>query len=168
MRLFPPLTHLAKQTNSTHDVTITTSTRTYLIPRRTIIYINTVSLHLSPTIYGPDAAQFKPSRWLIDPSLPPTSSSSTIANLKTMPKGTFLPWSSGPRACPGMKMSQVEFVGVFLTIFARYRCEAVKVRGDETPDEIRARITAIMADSQPKLTLQMMRNRDLKLRWVKR
>ncbi|KIW22830.1 uncharacterized protein PV07_11088 [Cladophialophora immunda] len=173
MRFFPPLTHIAKQTNSTHDVSITTpSGRSYYIPTNTIIYINTVSLHLDPRTWGDDATTFRPSRWLLSPGLAPSRTASaeyTIAqNIRTMPKGTFLPWSSGPRACPGQKMSQVEFVSVFMTVFGRFRCEAVKVRPDETRDEIRRRFEAVMADSQPKLTLQMVRNRDLKLRWIER
>ncbi|KIW83245.1 hypothetical protein Z517_02490 [Fonsecaea pedrosoi CBS 271.37] len=172
MRFFPPLTHIAKQTNSTHDVSITTpSGRSYYIPTKTIVYINTVSLHLDPRTWGDDATTFRPSRWLVSPDEAPsrTSAAYTIGqNIRSMPKGTFLPWSAGPRSCPGQKMSQVEFVSVFMTIFARYRCEAVKVRDDESPDEIRARFEAVMRDSQPKLTLQMARNRDLKLRWVER
>lgn len=179
MRFFPPLTHLAKQTNSDHDVAITTlSGRDYYIPKGTTLYINTVALHLSPETWGADASEFRPTRWLVDPSLSPSSSSAasdstvssyTIANnIRTMPKGTFLPWSTGPRVCPGMKMSQVEFVGVFLTLFARHRCEAVPAHEGETRDQVRARIDAIMQDSQPRLTLQMSRNRDLKVKWVKR
>ncbi|OAP63844.1 hypothetical protein AYL99_03071 [Fonsecaea erecta] len=175
MRLFPPLTHIAKQTNSSHDVSITTpSGRSYHIPTNTIIYVNTVSLHLDPSTWGDDATTFRPSRWFVSPPADVVAPSRThpdytIAQaLRTMPKGTYLPWSSGPRSCPGQKMSQVEFVSVFMTIFAHYRCEAVPVHPDETPDHVRHRCEAVMADSQPKLTLQMVRNQDLKLRWMER
>ncbi|KIW92230.1 uncharacterized protein Z519_07214 [Cladophialophora bantiana CBS 173.52] len=172
MRFFPPLTHIAKQTNSTHDVSITTTSgKSYYIPTNTIIYINTVSLHLDPRTWGDDAMTFRPSRWLVSPDTAPsrTGAEYTIAqNIKSPPKGTFLPWSAGPRVCPGQKMSQVEFVSVFMTIFGKYRCEAVKVRDEETAEEVKQRLEAVMRDSQPKLTLQMMRNKDLKLRWIRR
>lgn len=169
MRLFPPLTHIAKQTNSQHDVSITTpSGKDYYIPTNTIVYISSVALHRSSSTWGSDAHLFRPSRWLIDPTVSPSSPQSTMANVKTMPKGTFLPWSSGPRSCPGMKMSQVEFVSVFMTIFGQYTCAAVKVREGETEEEVRERFEAVMRDSQPKLTLQMMRNRELKVKWSRR
>ncbi len=64
-------------------------------------------------------------------------------------------------------MSQVEFVSVFMTLFGRYRCEAVRLEG-EGDEDVEARIEGIMRDSAPKLTLQMTRNRDLKIKWVKR
>ncbi|EXJ74386.1 uncharacterized protein A1O5_02682 [Cladophialophora psammophila CBS 110553] len=172
MRFFPPLTHIAKQTNSTHDVSITTTSgKSYYIPTNTIIYINTVSLHLDPRTWGDDATTFRPSRWLVSPDTAPsrTSAEYTIAqNIKSPPRGTFLPWSAGPRVCPGQKMSQVEFVSVFMTIFGKYRCEAVKIRDKETAEEVKQRLEAVMRDSQPKLTLQMMRNKDMKLRWIRR
>lgn len=65
-------------------------------------------------------------------------------------------------------MSQVEFVGVFMSIFGFYRCEPVKIRNDESDDQVKARFEAVMQDSQPKVTLQMMRNQDLKVKWTKR
>lgn len=150
---------------------VKTSLRDYNIPPNTIIYINTVALHLDPKTWGADSHTFNPARWLVKPSLVPsrTNADYTIAgNVKTYPRGTFLPWSSGPRVCPGQKMSQVEFVSVFMTIFGRFRCEAVTVRDGETREEVQRRMEMIMEDSAPKLTLQMTRNRDLKVRWVPR
>lgn len=67
-----------------------------------------------------------------------------------------------------MKMSQVEFVSVFMAIFGQYRCEPVRTHGDESDAQLKARLEQIMQHSQPKLTLQMMRNQDLKVRWIKR
>jgi hypothetical protein len=64
-------------------------------------------------------------------------------------------------------MSQVEFVSVFMTIFGRFRCEAVRLEG-ESEGEVLKRMEKIMEDSAPKLTLQMQRNRDLKVRWIRR
>lgn len=166
LRLFPPLAHLAKETK-THDVTVTTSKgKTYFIPRGTIVYINPLALGRDPRTWGPDSHSFRPSRWLLDPSAEPGTA--TISNIKTPVRGSFVPWSAGPRACPGMKMSQVEFVSVFMTLFGLYRCEAVRKHVDETDEEVKARCEAIMENSQPKLTLQMIRNQDLKVKWIKR
>ncbi|KEF51793.1 uncharacterized protein A1O9_12130 [Exophiala aquamarina CBS 119918] len=174
LRLFPPLTHIARQTSKDHDVTITTSkngngdTRTHFFPRGTIVYINTVALGLDTRTWGSDAKAFRPSRWLVDASVQPGDSNATILNVKTPARGTFLAWASGPRACPGMKMSQVEFVSVFMTIFGQYRCEPVRIHDDETDAQVEARLEEVLQHSQPKLTLQMMRNKDLKVKWIKK
>ncbi|KAL4742578.1 cytochrome P450 [Aspergillus similis] len=108
----------------------------------------TLSLHLDPSIWGPDAAEFKPSRWL-DGS----------GQLITPDKSTYLPWSGGPRICPGMKMSQVEFVAAMATLFKNARCEPLPTGGINEPDVLRERLLALMGDSVSKLTLQM-RNAD--------
>ncbi|KAK4946175.1 hypothetical protein LTR10_014687 [Elasticomyces elasticus] len=168
MRLFPPLVHIARTADKNHDITITTSTRSYLIPRGTNVYISSVGLHRDQSTWGKDADTFLPSRWIVDESIAPDSPASTIANVRTMPKGTFLPWSTGPRSCPGMKMSQVEFVSVFMAIFSRYRCEAVRLDTTETDEQVQRRFEAVMEDSAPRLTLQMNRNQDLKIRWIRR
>lgn len=134
------------------------------------MYISTVALHSDPKTYGADASDFNPSRWLNSPSLVPsaTDPSYTIAaQIKNFPKGTYLPWSSGPRVCPGQKMAQVEFVTVFMTILGKYRCEAERSEG-EGDEQVKRRVEAIMRNSAPKLTLQMSRNEDLKLRWTER
>ena len=84
-----------------------------------------------------------------------------------MPSGTFLPWSSGPRRCPGIKMSQVEFVAVMATIFREYRVSPMVSEG-ETMEMAKERLEAVMYDSQPRITMQMNRPQDAKLKWARR
>jgi hypothetical protein len=55
-----------------------------------------------------------------------------------------------------------------MTTFGRYRCEPVKVREQETREEIKVRMEELMRDSALKLTLQMTRDRDLKVQWIER
>lgn len=168
MRLFPPLTHIPREVNAEHDVIVhTASNRTYVFPKNTTIYINAVSLHRDARIWGPDSQTFNPARWLIDQTAAPGTTTIT-SNIKPAPKGAFVPWSAGPRVCPGMKFSQVEFVSVFMALFAEHRVEAVKEHQSETAREIEQRFESIMLDSAPKLTLQMKRNHELKLRWIAR
>ncbi|KAJ0322762.1 hypothetical protein COL5a_008588 [Colletotrichum fioriniae] len=95
-------------------------------------------------------------------------------------RGTFLPWSSGPRTCPGQKMAQVEFVTVLATLFHQCTIEPVPEDGDESTTtqsttttemaaaQARQRLLDLMQDSQPRLTLQMNRPEDVCLRWTKR
>jgi cytochrome P450 len=118
------------------------------------IYISAQSIHSDPKIWGSDVLEFRPSRW-IDAS----------GSLITPPKGTFLPWSGGPRICPGMKMSQVEFVATFATIFRSTRCEPLRL-GRKEPEELRKELRDCMKDSISKLTLQVKDPKVVKLRWM--
>lgn len=112
-------------------------------------------MHVDSNIWGSDALSFRPTRWLPNQS-----------NVEPV-KGTFLPWSGGPRACPGIKMSQVEFVAVMLTIFRSWRVEPI-IKTGETVDLAREKLKSVMADSQPMITLQMRTPREVKLRWTRR
>lgn len=151
--------HITRYAPSPQEVTTTTTT--HHIPADTVIYINTSALHTNPETWGKDSLEFRPTRWLSKNSI------QTEEFLITMPRGTFLPWSGGPRVCPGQKMSQVEFVGVFATIFRRYRCTPVLEDG-ETEEEAKERFKETMHDSRPRLTLQMNKPQSVKLRWYRR
>jgi hypothetical protein len=64
-------------------------------------------------------------------------------------------------------MSQVEFVAVIMTIFRRYRVAPILQKG-ETMQDARERLRKVVNDSQPKLTLQMNKPQDVKLKWSRR
>lgn len=94
---------------------------------------------------------------------------STIGNgsLITPAKGTFLPWSSGPRMCPGQKMSQVEFVSVIATIFRSCSIAPALAEG-ESHEQGKERLLKVIANSRPSLTLQMTSPDQVTLKWSKR
>ncbi|GAB7331920.1 hypothetical protein MBLNU13_g03844t1 [Cladosporium sp. NU13] len=162
---FTPVIHVARDTNAPQ--TIETSHATYHIPSGCFTYIDGVALHLDPDLWRdlnkkspeeapqtgdprPDEYAFRPSRWVN----PPGSQSA----LFQPPRGTYVPWSGGPRVCPGQKMAQVEFTAIFLTLFRRHRIEVVPlvVNGqEETRAQINVRLDALMKDSISVLTLQM-------------
>jgi cytochrome P450 len=160
LRLFPPILHLARESKDHQTLNGQSNTIFHLAPK-TKIYINNAALGSNPTTWGADALQFRPSRWLTDHS---TAGESPLI---AMPRGTFLPWSGGPRVCPGQKMSQVEFVAVVMTLFRTCRAEPV-LAGGESMETARKRLIETTQDSQPRLTLQMNRPQDVKLRWVRR
>ena len=162
LRLYNPLVHIGRI--NPHPQTIQTSQGPQLIQAYTQSYINSTALHFDPLTWGPDVLTFNPTRWL-------ASSSSTNTNnqllLPPSQKGTFLPWSFGPRICPGMKMAQVEFVGVLSTLLRRCRVEVVARRGEDVDDAGR-RLVDTMQDSRSVLTLSMKRAREVRLRFVRR
>jgi cytochrome P450 len=120
-----------------------------------MVFISSQSIHLDPSIWGSDVAEFKPTRWL-----------DSTGNIITPAKGTFLPWSGGPRVCPGMKFSQVEFVAVFATLFRSAKCSPLR-RDGETSEQTRNRMKDIMANSVSKLTLQVKDPKEVILKWVR-
>jgi hypothetical protein len=58
-------------------------------------------------------------------------------------------------------------VAVIQTIFSKWRVEVVQKAG-ETKEAAREKLMDIVADSSPKLTLQIDRPQDVALRWMKR
>lgn len=177
LRLFTPVIHIAKMTKTPQK--ITTSRGTFNFPAGTTLYINTIGLHLDPVVWrnlnltasekrsDTDEHLFRPSRWIND--------SAEGLQLFKPPKGTYVPWSAGPRVCPGQKMAQVEFAAIFLKLLHKNRIEAVAEAG-ETRVQMEERLDARMKDSISILTLQMNgvydvgdgENRGLKLRLSKR
>lgn len=154
LRLFTPLIHIAKQTRTPQ--TITTSKGTFYFPAKASVYINSIGLHIDPKVWrnlnlangetksATDEVDFRPSRWIMPDG-----------SIFKPPPGAFIPWSAGPRVCPGQKMAQVEFTSIFLTLFRKNRVDAAPLSAAETRKEIEERLDARMKDSMSLLTLQM-------------
>ncbi|KAK4897815.1 hypothetical protein LTR27_004587 [Elasticomyces elasticus] len=176
LRFWTPVVHLAKET--VVEQMITTSHGDYWLPANTAVYVNSIAVHLDPEVYrninlqdgefpsDDDENRFRPSRWVNPPG-------SQQVHFQP-PKGTYLPWSAGPRVCPGMAMAKVEFSAVMLTLLRRSRLEAVSLKG-ESREQTDRRLDARMRDSMSILTLQMNNVYDmadsekaLKLRMVRR
>lgn len=132
------------------------SSRPILLQAPYAVHINTMALHTSKSSWGPGVLDFEPARWLQDED-----------EMMHPPKGTYIPWSAGPRVCPGQKMSQVEFMAVIMTLFRRCTVEPVPEPG-QSMQQARQGLLDLMEDSQPLLTLQMNRPHDLRLKWQKR
>lgn len=156
LRLFTPLIHISKQTAK--EQTIQTSKGIYWLPANSTVYVNGVALHLDPMIWrnlnladkeeasDTDEYHFRPTRWVNPPG--------SQHPLFQPPKGTYVPWSTGPRVCPGQKFAQVEFVTVFLTLLRQHKLSAVALE-KESQEDVEKRLDARMKDSMSVLTLQM-------------
>ncbi|KAK7751220.1 hypothetical protein SLS62_006765 [Diatrype stigma] len=165
LRLYTPVVHLTKE-NITPQ-TIPTSRGPICLPAGTSIYIDNIALHLDAEVWrdlnrgsDPDFVRnsattttlddefvFRPSRWLNAPGSPQPHFQP--------PRGAFIPWSAGPRVCPGQKMAQVEFAAVLLTLLHRHRVEAAPAFAGETQQQVEDRLEAQLNDSMSILTLQM-------------
>lgn len=128
------------------------------------------SINYHPRYWGPDADTFRPSRWIETKSSTSIGTEKSIFDRETLytpPKGVFIPWSEGDRACPGKKFAQVELVGAVRALFADYKVEPVPENG-ESMDSARERANEVINDSGMVLLVEMLHPERLGLRWVKR
>ncbi|KIH93320.1 hypothetical protein SPBR_04167 [Sporothrix brasiliensis 5110] len=168
LRLYPAVLHVSRglrsdDGTSASSATVTVHHTTHHLAGRYNVFVNNMALHTAPATWGADADAFRPARWIA------VDAATGRESVRTPPRGTFSPWSGGPRVCPGQKMSQVEFVAVMATLL--WRCSVrpvVRTADGETPADARARLLALTEDSQPRLTLQMNRPDEAELQWVER
>ncbi|CAK7230175.1 hypothetical protein SBRCBS47491_007496 [Sporothrix bragantina] len=161
LRLYPAVLHLSRSVRTTDGPqTVTAHEKTHNLVGPYNVFINNRGLQTDRSVWGKDADDFRPERWIV-------VDDKGNESVMTPPRGSFSPWSGGPRVCPGMKMSQVEFVVVMSTLLWRCQVKPVK-EGQETDADACARLLALTEDSQPRLTLQMNRPDEAILQWVER
>ena len=157
----PPVLHLSRG-NEGASLTVPSSRGTqHLLEGEVSISVNSAFTHYNPAIWGDDSFEFRPTRWLIP------SSSGGPPEFFVPQKGTYIPWSAGPRMCPGMKMAQVEFIATFAPLLATCRAEPVLKKG-QNMEEARKDLLDVVQDSVARLTLIMQRPEDVHLRWIPR
>ncbi len=129
-----------------------------------------MAIHSHPRYWGPDALVWRPSRWILEIPTPGKEKSGVLFErevLYTPPKGAYLPWSAGPRGCPGKKFAHVETVGALAGLFRDHKVEPVPEDGEDM-EMARKRTMDVVNDSGMVLLLQMLKPERAGLRWVKR
>lgn len=160
MRLYTPTLHTHRSANGMQQVA--DADGTHLLAGSLDIYVSQQTMHSDTANWGADAGEFKPKRWLEKDSESSSEQLIDISNLRS-----FLPWGSGPRICPGMKMAQVEFVASLATLFRHARCEPLPVPGVTEPEALRRRLVRIMDESVSQFSLQVKDPAQVQLRWVR-
>lgn len=154
------------KTTAFHQQSLTVRDRTHVLPPHTGVNINVEALHTDPQVWGKDALEWRPSRWLKLAGKTTEQLSSVGEETFIEPEaGTYIPWSDGPRACVGRKFAQVEFVAVLAVLFHGYRVKAVLEDGESEAKgkEMLYRMADESAISF--ITLQMQQPRARALRW---
>lgn len=165
LRLYSSIVFIPKTTGS-YAQSLTFRDQLHILPPNTAVNINLQALHTDPQVWGSDALDWRPSRWL-DKTLPSREDlSENPAEALIEPKpGTFIPWADGPRACVGRKFSQVEFVAVLAVLFHRYHVTPVPENG-ESKAEVEKTLSRMVENSAiSAITLQMQEPRARALRW---
>jgi cytochrome P450 len=82
---------------------------------------NPVSLHRSAEIFGHDADDFRPARWLTggDPT-----------RIRDMERYN-LTWGGGARSCPGRNLAQLVLCKVVPTLFREFDIEVVEMPAED-------------------------------------
>lgn len=91
-----------------------------IVPRGTRMTVDTVAVHYNPRIWGPNAHQYNPDRWVST-----DGHSGVIGGLFKPPKGAFLPFSEGSRSCIGRIFAETEFKAIITSIFETHNVELV-------------------------------------------
>ncbi|XP_050391045.1 cytochrome P450 2D3-like [Patella vulgata] len=100
-----------------HTTVKDTKVKGYLIPEGTLVYANLYACHLDSR-YWKEPLKFKPERFL--------DGSGNVSK----PPVTFMPFSTGPRMCPGEPLARMELFLFFTNILQRF---SVSLSGGEKP-----------------------------------
>ena len=206
LRLVPPVTGIPKVV--THDAaqTISVEGRTHVLPAGLACHLLAVCAHRNPRWWPSRASErtgkktdlddFLPERWYRkegeekaggeegegEEDYGGFQGSDVSASLYRPVRGSYLPFSDGPRSCLGRRIAMVEMGAVLAVIFQRYSIELavdewagdgeVDKMGSEERREVyrlaqaKSRETIRQADSV--LTLKLHGGRYVPVRFVKR
>lgn len=151
LRMIPPVITIPKTTQKDEPQTLIFDGRQVVVPESCAIGLCSVAVGNNPKYWpsGPDhgskvpaddITQFKPGRWLVDPSRAASFSNTdndesgadefggpqgahTASSLYHPPRGAFIPFSEGPRSCLGRKFAQAELFVALALIFKSYSVE---------------------------------------------
>ncbi|TGO17403.1 hypothetical protein BTUL_0018g00700 [Botrytis tulipae] len=177
-----------------------------VVPEGCFIHLNTVGTHRNPRYWphrasgdgSTDLNDFVPERWIVekvedreemthadedeDDSIKDGVDNESSTLFKPV-KGAFIPFSEGPRACPGKKFAQVEMIAVLTVIFQKYSVELdvsrwasdeeVQSMNDEKRGEvyekaIRETKEVLGRCNQAQIVLKMAKEDKVPLRFVER
>lgn len=114
LRLYPPLMFFPRRTLEEVEIAGVT------LPPRTLVFVSAYAQHRRADVW-PDPDRFDPDRFLPEREA-------------ERPKGSYLPFSAGPRFCIGMHFAMMEGPIVLATLLRRWRFEIDPARTIEEDD----------------------------------
>lgn len=114
-----------REKGATKTNTMSKPLRTVVIPEDCQLWVNICLLHRSEEIWGPDAAEFKPERFL-EPGDPSASAAAAAAeqvaaeaSAASAAARPFLPFSLGARGCIGQTLARTSLIAGLATLLGR-------------------------------------------------
>ncbi|KAF9925377.1 hypothetical protein FBU30_004816 [Linnemannia zychae] len=101
LRLIPPVPCTSRVATQDDEIL------GYHIPKGTEIWISQATLHTLKSVYGDDAEEFKPERWM-DPSELTEEQRRTTKTVTSDMMWAYIPFLAGPRSCIGSKLALIE------------------------------------------------------------
>ncbi|KAJ3312702.1 hypothetical protein HDU76_002829 [Blyttiomyces sp. JEL0837] len=110
LRLHSPVSVIPKWTGENQAIL-----GPYILPPKTKVNVYVPALHTHPDIWGSDALEFRPERWLdgaVADDYKETHDHETpehrvLSGIPSRYKNAFVPFSEGPRGCLGRKFAQL-------------------------------------------------------------
>jgi cytochrome P450 len=208
LRMVPPVTGIPKIVSHDTDQAITIDGKTHVLPKGLSCSLLAVNVHRNPrwwptrkserTGKEEDLDDFLPERWYRTDEVKGAADvgggdddkgdyggfqgSDTSASLYRPVRGSYLPFSDGPRSCLGRRIAMVEMNAVLAVIFQKYSIELAvdEWAGDDEVERMsKAERREVYAKAQEKsreivsqadsvLTLKLHGGRYVPVRLVKR
>ena len=128
------------------------------VPEGTQLWVPFFVLHRLPSVWGDDAVDFRPERWLDVDADAPAAGPDTARR--------YLPFSAGARSCVGQALAEVNIAAALVTLWGRYAFElpprGVRMGDDTTP--LPFDLASILEDTTMAVTVQPVRGVWLKAR----
>ncbi|KAF3314264.1 hypothetical protein TWF173_004870 [Orbilia oligospora] len=149
MRVIPPVINIPKQVSDESDQIVMYQGKQTVWPKGAVISMNALALQRNPKYWpstGPskvtgednDLADFVPERWFTKDNVNGeeagmhVSASKETGRVLHPLKGSYIPFSDGPRSCLGKRFAQVEIMILLALIFKNY---SVELAVDELADD---------------------------------
>jgi cytochrome P450 len=164
LRLIGPVIAIPKIVSSAPQC-LSINGRDCVFPAETMIRLCVSSVHHNPNFWPArppkvcttpasppgnrenDLEEFRPERWTKCPAN--SSEPATGTPLYVPPKGAFIPFSDGQRACLGKRFAQIEVLAALAVIFSEY---SVELAVDEWASD---QVVAVMRKSERKVLWEM-------------
>ncbi|KIX96695.1 uncharacterized protein Z520_07414 [Fonsecaea multimorphosa CBS 102226] len=135
-----------------------------MAPPETYVSLNLYAVQSDPRWWGENSLRWNPHRWVM---VDPATGKESIA--PPPPGAAFVPWSVGPRVCPGKKFSQVEFVAIISTLLHECRLKPLIIEGKmKTEEQASSALLEVLGDSMNVITPKMRRPEDAGVVFVRR
>lgn len=149
LRVVPPVINIPKQVSDDSDQVVTYQGKQTIWPKGAVVSLSALALQRNPKYWpstGPskvtdednDLADFVPERWFIKNNVNGedfgigVSAGKDTNRLFHPLKGSYIPFSDGPRSCLGKRFAQVEIMILLAMIFKNY---SVELAVDEVADD---------------------------------
>ncbi|KAG8156816.1 hypothetical protein KVR01_013421 [Diaporthe batatas] len=168
LRLYHVLGIVPRRAQGQTDLSI--GGKTYSIPPQTLLLFNMHAAHVDPRYWGDDNLEFKPSRWI---EISPTATVEEGPELLLLDREVllkplrtvYMSWLDASHVCPGRKFSQVEYVGLIVSLLGTHYVEPARASPAEDMAHARQRTKDCLANSGTKLVFEMLRPEAVPLVW---